>query len=134
MAEKNQRLEIVTPERMILDEDVRFVVVPGEEGELGFLPDHAPLVSSLKTGVLRLQKDSETSSIAIHGGFVEVRGSRVTVLASIAEKANEIDLSRAQDAKQRAQQRLEQKASEVDIDRAQTALKRALTREKAAEQ
>lgn len=132
MAEKTQRLEIVTPERVVLKDDVRFVVVPGVEGELGFLPDHAPLVSALKIGVLRLQKEGQTASIAVHGGFVEVRNSRVTVLANAAEKPDEIDKERAERARQRAEERLQTKSDEIDVERARAALMRALTRLKVA--
>jgi F-type H+-transporting ATPase subunit epsilon len=102
------------------------------EGELGFLPDHAPLVSALKTGVLRVQKDGNTTSVALHGGFVEVRNSRVTVLANAAEKADEIDKARAEQAKKRAEERLEKKSEDIDIQRAEAALRRALTRLKVA--
>ncbi len=132
MSEKTQRLEIVTPQRVVYKDDARFVVVPGVEGELGFLPDHAPLVSALKTGVLRVQKDGNTTSVALHGGFVEVRNSRVTVLANAAEKADEIDKARAEQAKKRAEERLEKKSEDIDIQRAEAALRRALTRLKVA--
>jgi F-type H+-transporting ATPase subunit epsilon len=132
MSEKTQRLEIVTPQRVVYKDDARFVVVPGVEGELGFLPDHAPLVSALKTGVLRVQKDGNTTSVALHGGFVEVRDSRVTVLANAAEKADEIDKARAEQAKKRAEERLEKKSEDIDIQRAEAALRRALTRLKVA--
>lgn len=132
MSEKTQRLEIVTPQRVVYKDDARFVVVPGVEGELGFLPDHAPLVSALKTGVLRVQKDGNTTSVALHGGFVEVRDSRVTVLANAAEKADEIDKARAEQAKKRAEERLEKKSEDIDVQRAEAALRRALTRLKVA--
>jgi len=132
MSEKTQRLEIVTPERVVLKDDVRFVVVPGVEGELGFLPDHAPLVSALKIGVLRFQKEGQTTSVALHGGFVEVRDSRVTVLANAAERADEIDKARAEEAKKRAEERLANKSADIDVSRAEAALKRALTRLKVA--
>ena len=128
MSEKTQRLEIVTPQRVAFKDDARFVVVPGVEGELGFLPDHAPLVSALKEGVLRVQKDGNTTSVALHGGFVEVRDSRVTVLANAAERSDEIDMSRAEEAKKRAEERLAAKSQDVDLQRAESALRRALTR------
>lgn len=128
MSEKTQRLEVVTPERVVYRDDVRFVVVPGVEGELGFLPDHAPLVSALKIGVLRAQKEGKTYSIAVHEGFVEVRDSRVTVLANAAERAEDIDKTRAEEAKKRAEKLLQKGKDEVDMARAKAALNRALTR------
>ncbi|RKO65637.1 F0F1 ATP synthase subunit epsilon [Desulfofundulus salinus] len=131
MAEKTQRLEIVTPERKVYSGDVRFVVVPGVEGELGFLPDHAPLVSALKIGVMKVQEDNRTFKVAISGGFVEVRNSRVTVLARTAERDDEIDRERAEAAKARAEQRLAARTPDIDVVRAELALKRALARLKA---
>jgi len=129
MAGKTQRLEIVTPERKVYSEDVDFVVVPGSEGEMGFLPGHSPLASSLKIGVLRVTKDAgKPLRIAITGGFVEVMDSRVTVLTSAAEREDEVDKKRAEAAKQRAEQRLAAKAADLDVVRAELALKRALNR------
>jgi F-type H+-transporting ATPase subunit epsilon len=129
--EKLQRLEVVTPERKVYSKDVRFVVVPGSEGELGFLPDHAPLVSALKIGLVRVHKDGKVMKIAVSGGFVEVRNSRVTILANAAEREDQIDVARAEAAKQRAEQRLAQGGSDIDVARAEAALKRALNRLKA---
>lgn len=88
MAEKTQRLEIVTPERKVFSGDVRMVVVPGVEGELGFLPDHAPLMSALKKGTVRVQQEGKTFKVNVEGGFVEVRNSRVTILADSAERVD----------------------------------------------
>ncbi|HHW43866.1 F0F1 ATP synthase subunit epsilon [Desulfofundulus thermobenzoicus] len=131
MADKTQRLEIVTPERKVFSGDVRFVVVPGVEGELGFLPDHAPLVSALAIGVVRVQQEGKTFKVAISGGFVEVRNSRVTILARTAEREDEIDRARAEAAKARAEQRLAAKTADIDVVRAELALKRAMARLKA---
>ena len=129
MAGKTQRLEIVTPERKVYSEDVDFVVVPGSEGEMGFLPGHSPLASSLKIGVLRVTKDGgKPLRIAITGGFVEVMDSRVTVLTSAAEREDEVDKKRAEAAKQRAEQRLAARTPDLDVIRAELALKRALNR------
>jgi F-type H+-transporting ATPase subunit epsilon len=130
MAGKTQRLEVVTPERKVYSEDVDFVVVPGSEGEMGFLPGHSPLASSLKIGVLRVTRDAggKPLRIAITGGFVEVMDSRVTVLTSAAEREDEIDKKRAEAAKQRAEQRLAARTPELDVMRAELALKRALNR------
>ena len=129
MAGKTQRLEIVTPERKVYSEDVEFVVVPGSEGEIGFLPGHSPLASSLKIGVLRITRDGgKPLRIAITGGFVEVMDSRVTVLTNAAEREDEIDRKRAEAAKERAEQRLAARAADLDLMRAELALKRALNR------
>lgn len=81
-----QRLEIVTPEKKVFSGDVTFVVVPGEAGQLGFLPNHAPLVSGLKNGEIRVEQDGKKLKFNVNGGFVEVRNSRVVVLADSAEK------------------------------------------------
>jgi len=134
MAEKTQRLEIVTPERKVYSGDVRFVVVPGVEGELGFLPEHAPLVSALKIGIIRVQPaEGKPFKVAVSGGFVEVRNSKVSVLASTAEHEDQIDRERAERARERAEQRLAARTPDLDVARAELALKRALNRLKAVE-
>lgn len=130
--EKLQRLEIVTPERKVYTEDVRMVVLPGSEGEFGVLPDHAALVSALKIGVIRVHNEGKVFKIAVSGGFVEVRDSKVTVLANSAERQEQIDVDRATAARERAEQRLSAQGSEVDVVRAEAALKRAINRIKAA--
>lgn len=128
MAEKTQRLEVVTPEKKLFSEDVRFVVVPGVVGELGILPDHVALMSGLKVGVMRVQQEGKTFKMAVNGGFVEVRNSRVTVLADSAERSDQIDRDRAEAAKTRAEQRLAAKSPDIDVRRAEMALQRALNR------
>lgn len=133
MAEKNQRLEIVTPERKVFSEDVYFVVAPGAEGELGILPEHAPLITPLKIGIMRIQQEGKTFKVAVSGGFLEVKNSKVTVLATAAERAEEIDVARAEAARERAEQRLAVKTPDIDVVRAEAALKRALNRLKAAQ-
>ncbi|MBO8138128.1 MAG: F0F1 ATP synthase subunit epsilon [Desulfotomaculum sp.] len=129
---KKQRLDIVTPEKVVYSEEVDFVVAPGVMGELGFLPEHTPLVSALKTGVLRVQKDGKELKVAITGGFVEVKNSRVVVLADTAEREDEIDVERAEAAKKRAEERLAKGGQDIDIARAEAALQRATARLKAA--
>lgn len=132
MSEKTQRLDIVTPERRVYSGNVRYVVVPGTEGEMGFLPNHAPLVSGLKIGIVRVQdEEGKSFKVAISGGFVEVADSRVTILANTAERDSEIDRDRAEAAKARAEQRLASKSPDLDVARAELALKRALNRLKA---
>ena len=128
MAESTQRLDIVTPERKVLSEDVRFVVVPGAAGELGFLPEHTPLVSALKIGTVRVQQEGKEFKIAISGGFVEVKNSRVVILADAAERADQVDKNRAEAAKARAEQRIASSSHDIDLARAELALKRALNR------
>ncbi|MBC7106404.1 MAG: F0F1 ATP synthase subunit epsilon [Firmicutes bacterium] len=134
MAEKTQRLDVITPERVVLSDEVRFLVAPGTEGELGILPEHAPLVTTLDIGIMRVHKENRTYRVVVTGGFMEVHRNRVVVLASAAERAEEIDVERARAAKERAERRLASRDPEVDLVRAEAALKRALTRLKAAEQ
>jgi len=134
MSEKTQRLEVVTPERKVYSEDVDFVVVPGSEGEMGFLPEHAPLVSALKIGLVRVSKEGKKSlRIAVTGGFVEVKDSLVTILTNAAEREDEIDRNRAEAAKERAEQLLVARTPDIDVARAELALKRALNRLRAVE-
>lgn len=130
--EKLQRLAIVTPERLVFSDEVRYVQARGAEGELGILPDHAPLITSLKIGVLRIKKDGKWRKAAVHGGFLEVKNNRVVILANACEMAEEIDVERARRAKERAEQRLRARTPDIDIARAEAALARALTRLEAA--
>lgn len=124
-------LIVVTPERQLLREKVVEVTLPGADGQLGVLPGHAPLITELGIGELtyRGQGGSE-GTLAIISGFTEVLGDRVTVLAETAERPEEIDLSRAEEAKKRAEERLAAAASDPEIDwaRAAIALQRSLIR------
>lgn len=126
-------LRVVCPEGNVLKDDVEFVVLPGQAGELGILPNHAPLIAGLNVGVLRYTKDGNTRRMAISGGFVEVADNQVTVLAETAEPGEMIDLARALAAKERAEKRLAQRDGDVDLKRAEFALRKALARIKAAE-
>jgi len=127
-------LEIVTPDRSLIREEVDEVVVPGTEGELGILPGHTPLLSTLKVGELWYRQGQEKHYLAIAFGFVEVLPDRVTVLADVGERAQEIDVQRAERARQRAEQRLTEAPpphltqTEFDIERARVALMKALIR------
>jgi|Deesub1362A_J573_1020465.scaffolds.fasta_scaffold00415_35 F-type H+-transporting ATPase subunit epsilon len=132
MAEQTQKVAIVTPERVVYGEEARFVQARGTEGELGILPLHTPLITSLAPGLLRVQKDGKWTVFAVSGGFLEVRDNRVVVLANAAERPEEIDVERAKRAKERAEQRLASKDPEIDVPRAKAALLRALTRLEAA--
>lgn len=125
-------IEVITPERRILKEVADSVVVPAAEGYLGVLTGHAPLITTLQIGVLRYRKDGEVRRMAVHGGFMEVFDDRVTVLADVAERAEEIDVDRALRARDRAKKRLTERPPGLDVLRAELALKRALTRLKAA--
>ncbi len=122
------KLEIVTVERVVFSGDVDILTAPGLDGELGILPHHTPLMTTLAPGELVARQDGEEYSLAISGGFLEVRPDRVIVLADSAERAEEIDVSRAEDAKKRAEAVLSHPSSEVDAARAQAALRRAITR------
>ena len=119
------RLEVVTPERSVFSDDVDIVVAPGIEGELGILPKHTPLMTELKTGELRARKGSEEFSLCVAGGFLEVRPDRVIVLADTCERADEIDLARAEEARRLAETRLEQKMTEEETAQTQAALAHA---------
>ena len=127
------KLDIVTAERLVYSEEVEAVIAPGVEGQLGILPHHAPLMTTLQAGELRVKGKGEEFSLAISGGFLEVRPDRIIVLADAAERAEEIDLARAEEAKRRAEERLAQSITEVDLARAEASLRRALTRLKVAE-
>ncbi|MFC1903179.1 F0F1 ATP synthase subunit epsilon [Chloroflexota bacterium] len=122
------RLDVVTAEVEVFSGEVDVVVAPGVEGQLGILPHHTPLMTMLQPGELRARKGEEEFSLAIAGGFLEVRPDRVIVLADAAERAEEIDIARAEEAKRRAQERLKQPIREVDLAQAEAALRRALAR------
>src|SRR5271170_2871452 len=128
MDEKKLTLEVVTPDRQVLHEEVDSVQLPGLDGELGILPGHAPLLTELGEGVLSFKQGAETRFATALGGFAEVLGDRVIVLAERSELAEDIDVGRAEAAQQRALKRLHETAGEVDFQRAQLALQRSLTR------
>lgn len=127
------RLEIVTAERVVFSEDVDVVVAPGVEGQLGALPHHAPLMTMLEPGELLARKGGEEIVMAISGGFLEVRPDRIIVLADAAERAEEIDIARAEAAKRRAEEQLHLHAPDVDAARAEAALRRSMVRLRVAE-
>ena len=127
------KLDIVTAEGVVFSEDVDVVVAPGIEGQLGILPHHAPLMTALQAGELRVRKAGEEFFLAISGGFLEVRPDRVIVLADAAEKAEEIDIARAEEAKRRAEESLSRPAPGADAARTEAALRRSLTRLKVVE-
>jgi F-type H+-transporting ATPase subunit epsilon len=118
----------VTPDRLIVHEQVDEVVAPGADGYFGVLPGHTPLLALLQVGMLWYRKGQEKFYLAIAFGFAEVLPDRVTILAQIAEKADEIDVTRAEAAKARAEQRLTRPQVEVDFERARIAMMKSLIR------
>lgn len=127
------KFDIVTAERLVFSDQVDEVVVPGTEGELGILPHHAPLMTMLKPGEVKLKKGTEEIYMAVSGGFLEVRPDHVIILADAAERADEIDAARAEAAKKRAQERLAMSATDIDKAHAEAALRRAIARLDVAE-
>jgi F-type H+-transporting ATPase subunit epsilon len=128
------QLEIVTPEKLAYQDEVDSVVLPGSEGELGVLPHHAPLVSTLGVGELRYRKGGVEESFAIVGGFLQVRPDKVVVLAETADMASEIDLEKAEEARREAERALETGFKEgADLAAARAALQQALLRIRVAE-
>lgn len=127
------KFEIVTAERIVYSDDVDVVIAPGIEGQLGILPHHAPLMTILQPGELMVRKGIEEHSMFVSGGFMEVHGNKVVVLADTAERAEEIDISRAEAAMRRAEERMTHPPTEIDLTRAQAALLRSMVRLKVAE-
>lgn len=122
------RLEIITAERQVFGDDVDLVVAPGALGELGILPHHAPLMSSLQPGELIIRQGGQETFLAVSGGFLEVLDNTVTVLADAAERSDEIDEERAQAAMQRAQERLTQRGADLELERVAASMRRAQIR------
>ncbi len=123
------RFELVTPERLLVSEEVDEVVAPGYEGEFGVLPEHTFFLSVLKIGVLRYRRGNETRKLAVGGGFAEVTPDRMIVLADVAERAEEIDAERARRAHDRAEAKLKDLSLDEETYRkAHAALQRALAR------
>ncbi len=128
------RLNIVTAERELLSEEgLDAVIAPGSEGELGILPEHAPLMTMLGTGELRARRGTDEFAVFVHGGFLEVRDDVVNVLADEAEHAAEIDIERARAARERAAAELANRQANIDLAAAQAALRRELMRLRVAE-
>lgn len=124
---------ILTVEGVRFDGEADFVVAPGSEGELGILPKHIPLLTPLAAGAVKVRNDNDEQFFFVSGGFLEVRPDAVTVLADAAERAEDIDEARAEDARRRAQSSIEQKASDADLAAATAALARAEARLRIAE-
>jgi F-type H+-transporting ATPase subunit epsilon len=132
--EKTFPFEILTLQKLFLREEARFVVAPGQEGVFEVLANHAPFVFALKPGPLRMRMpDGKDQYMVVGTGFLVVQAARTTVLTRSAERPEEIDVTRARRAKERAEDRLQQKTSDMDLARAQASLQRALARLKVAE-
>ena len=125
---KTLTVSVVTPDGAILEDDYNMVSCKAENGELGILPGHIPLVAPLTIDAVRLKRDNAEDIVAVSGGFLEVRPDVVTILAQSAEKAVNIDVERAERAKERAQKLLESQDEAIDKARANAALQRALNR------
>ena len=121
-------IEVVTPEEMVLSEEVEYVGAPGINGEFGILPGHVPLLSALGIGSLYYKQNGRRKYVFIAGGFAEVLPEKVVVLAEVAEKAEEIDLERARKARELAEQRMRQAKDNIEYARARAAMARALYR------
>lgn len=136
------QLRIVTAERELTNDEADMVIAPGGAGELGILPRHMPIITTLKPGELRVRDGSVEHIYAVTGGFMEVRhaevegtaSSQVIVLANAAERVEDIDIGRAEAARRRAEERLGSRANDIDVVRAESALLRATTRLRVAEQ
>ena len=133
MAEKELLLEVVTPDRLVLSTQAEVVVCPGVEGQFGVLPGHIPFLSALEIGEMYYKAGGKTEYLAVSGGFAEVTGEKVTIVAESAEKGREIDIERAKRALERAEKRLTAaKTENIDWARAEAAMRRSLMRTKVA--
>ena len=121
-------LEIITAEQQVYSDEVDMVIAPGFDGQLGILPRHAPLMTMLKPGELTVRKNGEDIYVAVSGGFMEVLGNRVSILADACERSDEIDEERAEQAMQRAQERLANRGSDMDMEKVMASLQRAQVR------
>ena len=126
-------IDILTPDRRVLQAQADSVVVPAADGELGILAGHAPLVAQLQPGEIRMRSGDDTQIFAVSGGFVEVQNNHVVVLAETAEMAHEIDAERARQSAERAKAALRSPSEGIDVAQAEAALRRALARLRAVE-
>lgn len=125
---KTLNVSVVTPDGPVLEDDFDMVSCKAENGELGIMPGHIPLVAPLSISAIRLKSDTDVLQLAVNGGFLEVQPDKITILAQSAEKPGDIDIERAQSAQERAQRRLQSKQDNIDYYRANSALKRATNR------
>ena len=122
------RLEIITAERVVYSDEVEVLVAPGTEGDLGILPHHAAMMSMLQPGELMVRKDGEETFLAVTGGFLEVMENGISILADAAERSEEIDEERAQEAMEQARERIAMRSADVDLEQALAQLRRATVR------
>jgi len=132
MADNTFTLQIISPDRVFYEGEVKMVEMVTSEGEIGVLKGHIPMTNILEPGILNIIEEEGEKQAALHEGFVEILQDKVTVLAEIAEWPDEIDLNRAKEAKTRAERRLREKGGDIDVLKAELALNRALTRIKVA--
>ena len=132
-AGKTLHLEVITPDAAVLHEDVDFVLVRALDGDLGIMPNHAPLIASLSIWPLCYDKGGKRQCVTVASGFLEVHDNTVTVITPASEKPEDIDVARAQSAEKRAEDRLAAHAADLDVTRAEAALQRALRRLDVAE-
>ncbi|MGF2618222.1 F0F1 ATP synthase subunit epsilon [Rossellomorea vietnamensis] len=125
---KTLKVNIVTPDGPVYESEVEMVSTKAQSGELGILPGHIPMVAPLQIGAVRLKNGNDTELVAVSGGFLEVRPDQVTILAQSAERSEAIDVERAKEAKNRAENRLNASKEEIDFRRAELALRRAMNR------
>lgn len=122
-------LEVVTQERLVVSTEVEHVVLPGQGGKFGILKDHIPIMAALEIGILEFgQRGDRSRKITLGGGFAEMHGNKLVVMANTAELAEEIDVLRARKAKERAERRLAERKEHVDFTRARIALQKAIMR------
>jgi F-type H+-transporting ATPase subunit epsilon len=131
MSDKKLHLKITTHERVVFDEDVEEISSKSTEGSFGVLPGHIPFMCALDIGVTKITKDGKVQNFTIMGGIFQLKGDEALILTQVAERAEEIDVERALEAKKRAQARLEEDIDTTDVQRAEVALARALARIKA---
>lgn len=128
MAERNFRLRIVTPSRELFNDDVTMVIMRTSTGDIGVLAGHQPLTTTLDYGILRIKQADKELNATMFGGFADVQPECITILTDAAEWPEEIDVERAKQSKQRAEERLKSKSSDIDMLRAELSLKRSLLR------
>ena len=126
--ERDFTLRIITPDRTFYEGDVQMVEFNTTEGEIGILKDHIPMTVLISPGVLTITLEEETKVAALHAGFAEILGDRVPILAEIIESPHEIDEHRAEEAKARAEERIQAGSDDLDLKRAEISLRRAITR------
>ncbi|WP_096156365.1 MULTISPECIES: F0F1 ATP synthase subunit epsilon [Bacillus] len=125
---KTLTVSVVTPDGPVYESDAEMVVAKAQSGELGVLPGHIPMVAPLQIGAVRIKNGTTTELVAVTGGFLEVRPDKVTILAQSAEAAEKIDVTRAEEARKRAEGRIQSKQDDIDFRRAELALQRAINR------